>query len=87
MDVRTPQAGDVVGYYGPRQGNETRQPIRATVEAVYPIRNVSFARAPARQYGNDVDLVYFIGDGGPHRAICVPYTADAIEDECWIWPA
>lgn len=88
MIVQTPKVGDRIAYYAPRGREEIRTAIEATVTDVYPLTNVSFARAPAREYGNAVDLEYAEG-GARHSAQRVPYTADSTDrrgDECWAWP-
>lgn len=89
QSLHEPKVGDVVLYWAPHKaGEEIRQPIKATIEKVHELRNVSFARAPARQYGNSLDVVYFVGDE-VHRASEVPYTADGGDcgkDEYWAWP-
>lgn len=86
--IPTPCVGSVVAYYAERSGEQIRQPITATVEATYPLTEVSFARVPAQQYCNAVDLVYFVGSE-LHRATRIAYAADATgagSDECWAWP-
>jgi hypothetical protein len=80
--VDIPKCGDAVLYYRERVNEEIRQPFKAIVSAVYQKTNVSFARAPAQEYGCRIDLTY---SGG--LAELVQYKADIPDDrQCWAWP-
>lgn len=86
--TNAPKVGDVVLYYGDSHGNAIRQPVSATVKAVYELSNVSWARPRMMEYNNAVDLVYFEGTSLVTPK-AVPYVGDinpVVGEVYWAWP-